>query len=184
MSNQIKYKARYIYILVLSILIFTGCNGGDNSPATKLSKQKTQILVLSGATEIVNAPTVLRSMKPMEVVGESSSVCLALKANVPLAPLPAFEEAFKEAMHGVVTEISIKIKSGEIIYLSKPTNSWNRHGRVVANDELSACAFIEHVGKNMIGSEIEEVSISSSESLFVQGVYWESTNSSDGLKKS
>jgi hypothetical protein len=170
---------RKLTVIVVSAtgLSFAGCDvidGGRN------------VAVLAPSTVVLTEKTVeLKSPKAMKAVGPLSSVCFVLKNGVPFQEMGVMNRIFKDAMGGARIEVTVVLSSGSRIALSQPTLSWSLTPVVAQGDgELAACADPpcgETVPESAI---IDHIETSSTPSLVVNGIYWESKKDPTALSQS
>lgn len=114
------------------------------------------------------------SAEPMKVLGEWSSLCLALRVQVPFQDTGTMDRAFAEAMGKAKVAIDLTLSSGARIALRQPRPAWSMHGKILARDELSACAITPCNADLPVGVQVRSVSVSSDVPLAVQGIHWTS----------
>jgi hypothetical protein len=170
-------------LLFLLTFLVAGCDQKIDQFMEKLAGHETNSVILAREPMLLDSKSVsLHSSEPMLVVGNSSAVCLVLKTGVPLAPQPRMDKLFEEAMNGAEVTATLKMKSGEVFTLSQPGQAWAKFGHISSGDELSACLSCACGPQPAIGSQVAEVTITSSAPLKILGSYWESTNAFDQIK--
>ena len=173
---------RNLFIALLVLL--SGCDTKqDLDPEIALVEafevlfdQETHVVVLADKpTQLGSSPNILVSdQKPMTVLGESSSLCLALRGGVSLQNTETMDRLFAEAMGNAKVTVDLTLSDGTRIPLGMPLQAWSLRGNVLKKNELSACARARCKVDLPVGSQVSQVSISSDAPLSVQGIYWTS----------
>jgi hypothetical protein len=174
-------KMRRFFLSLLSALLM-GCNSHNVFDA--LAGKEYEVMVLAKDPVVIDKkPLTLHADRPMKVVGNTSMICFALRDEV--SSRDATDELFNRAMNGTKLDVSIKLTSGDTLQFFEPMQSWRREGRILKSGEFSGCAYpcCPDKAKLLKGDEVTEVRIVASKPLEVRGIFWESTNSFDNLRK-
>jgi hypothetical protein len=111
-------------------------------------------------------------------------VCLSLRGDVGLSSADKMTAEFKSLMGGATVEAAATTANGKIVIFREPTQTWWKEGRVAKENELAACMRSPQGGEELpVGTSIAFIEVSSDKPLMVRGVYWESTNAWDGIKR-
>ena len=158
--------------LPLFTILASGC---DYKPEKAF---ESNLVILSQQPVVLTQErTTLISSEAMKVIGESTYVCLSLKGGIPLQDSKMMDQAFQIAMEGAKVKVEVVLKGGKRIALHQPLLAWSMQGKIIKNDELSACASTPCKAQLPVGAQVSKVEISSQPSLHVQGIYWQSEKS-------
>ena len=154
-------------------LLLSSCDSGLEKTIDFFTGRKTSVVVLvKQPIKLTPAGTTLNSEQPMKVLGEWTSVCLSLRGGVQDAK--TMDLAYQQLMQSAKVTIFLNLGSGTRVRLTAPNQAWSKRGKVLAEDELAACASTPCKAELPVGSEIRSVEISSEPSLNVEGIFWES----------
>lgn len=124
-----------------------------------------------------------RSKEPMKVLGDTAGICLVLKTGIEPTSWPIMEEHYKDALGEATLSGTIKVSDGKSFELGRLGQAWREFGVVADRNEFSACLSCACGPRPQVGSEISEVTLRSSSPVHVKGIYWESTNAFDNVRK-
>jgi hypothetical protein len=156
-------------------LIIGGCDSDSKKVLDFLTGNDSNVVVLARRPMVIaQGQTTLQSSEVMKVIGESTSVCFALKGGVPLQNANVMDTEFQTTMHGARVKVVIELTTHELISLDQPLMAWSMFGKILKSDELSACASPSCSTQLPVGAEVSRIYVSSEPSLAVQGVYWSS----------
>jgi hypothetical protein len=156
-------------------LIIGGCDFGSKKVLDFLTGHDSNVVVLARQPMVIaQGQTTLKSSEVMKVIGESTSVCFALKGGFPLQNANVMDTEFQTAMHGARVKVVIELTTHDRISLDQPLMAWNMFGKILKSDELSACASTSCSTQLPVGAEVGRIDVSSEPSLAVQGVFWSS----------
>jgi hypothetical protein len=152
-----------------------GCDSGSQKALDFLTDHDSNVVVLAQRPMIIaREKTTLTSSEALKIIGESTSVCFALKGGLPLQEATVMDREFAAAMNGARVEVVIELTTHKRISLDQPLMAWNMSGNILKSGELSACASTSCSSQLPIGAEVSRIDVSSDPGLFVQGVYWSS----------
>jgi hypothetical protein len=168
------------HLLLLLVLFLASCDQRADQLLDKISGHETQTVVLAKIPTIIeSAGLTLRSEVPLKIIGNSSHLCLVLKSGIPLAPQPVMEKLFREGMQGATVTATLQMKDGKKFSLAQPGQAWKKFGQVTSEEEISACFSCACGPRPAVGAEVSEITVKSSPTIKVLGIYWESTNAFD-----
>jgi hypothetical protein len=158
------------------VLLLTGCGQSVEKAFNLLfGKGSNDVVLVDKAIQLGPATQILLPGEhPMKVLGEWSSVCLALRDDVPLQDAKTMDRVFSDAMRNAKVAIELTLSDGTRFPLGRSMQSWHRYGRVLDGNELSACSSAPCGTRLPVGLEVKSVAISSDTPLAVQGIYWSS----------
>ena len=110
----------------------------------------------------------------MKVLGEWSSLCFSLRGDFPLQDPQAMDRQFAESMGNAKIKVELTLSDGARVALRPPLQAWSLRGKVVEQNELSACASTPCKSDLPIGAQVSQVEVSAEPPLTVRGVYWQS----------
>ena len=134
-------------------------------------RERQLVILAPHPVVFTDMPVALSGTEPLKVVGEWTSLCLVLKDGVPLQEI---EPAFSAALSGAKVKVSAVLDDGVRIALHEPMRAWSRSGRILARDELSACASASCGSHLPVGAIVKSLEISATPRLEVRGVFWQS----------
>ena len=138
-------------------------------------RESNLVVLLAEPVQFGPTSTVLVSSKePMKVLGEWSSICLALRGDTPLQDSKVMERLFAEAMGNAKVKVELTLSNGARVALGPPLQAWSLYGKVVERDELSACASTPCRQNLPVGALVTKVEVSADPPLTVRGIYWQS----------
>lgn len=158
------------------VVSLAGCDVNFEKLVGLMTGREENVVVLVDTPTLLGpVPRTLASTEqPMKVLGEWSSLCLSLRGAVPLQDSKVMEQIFSDAMGKARVNIELTFSNGARMNLRQPLQAWSLRGKVVEQDELSACAGTPCKADLPIGLQVSKVDISSSLPLSVQGIYWQS----------
>jgi hypothetical protein len=160
--------------LIVLALIASGCDPNSRKLFDVLTGHDSTVVVLAARPMVITAQTAtLTSSEVMKVIGEWTSVCLALRGGLPLQHSTVMDHEFDAAMHGARVRVVLELTNGDRVSLAQPMMAWNMDGKIVKSNELSACASPCDT-KLPVGTQVSKIDVSSDSPLAVQGVYWSS----------
>jgi len=163
------------YLLTFVALALVGCDSVAEKLFSLMSGRETSVVVLAKQpVTLSEAPSTFTSAEPMKVLGEWTSLCLVLKDGTPLQPQAQMAKIFSDALGGAKIKTALLLADGSRVTLSEPMQGWSRTGRVLPQDELSACASAGCGVKLPNGALVKAVEVSSSPPVKVRGVFWQS----------
>ena len=166
------------FILVATLPWLGGCDVDPEKAFDVLTGRETNLVILSPGPVTLKAEALtLTSQQPMKVIGESTFLCFALGGGVPLQNSKNIDTAFDAAMRGAKVRVEVVLASGTRVALRQPLQAWSMYGKIVKNDELSACASTPCKAELPAGAQVSKIEVSAEPNLYVQGVYWESARS-------
>jgi hypothetical protein len=89
---------------------------------------------------------------------------------------------FSAAMQGSNVRVTLVFADGRRTVLHRPLQAWSKYGKIVEQDELSACASAPCRTELPAGARVLKVEVASEPPLLVQGVFWESEPSPETAK--
>lgn len=165
-------------------LCLTGCGGQVDQLLDKLAGKESQTVVLAGSPLTIGPEGVsFTSKEPMKVLGNSVGICLVFESGVELTSWSIMDEHYKAAFGEATLSGTIKVSDGKSFDLGRPGQAWREFGVVTDRKEFSACLSCACGPRPQVGAEISEVTLRSSSPVQVKGVYWESTNAFDNIRK-
>ena len=161
---------------VALIASLAGCDVNFEKAVDLITGREANVVVLvDKPSQLGPVPRTLASREqPMKVLGEWSSLCLSLRGAVPLQDSKVMDQIFAEAMGKAKVKIELTLSNGTRVGLRQPLQAWSLRGKVVDQDELSACAGTPCRVELPVGAQVSKVDISSDLPLSVQGIYWQS----------
>jgi hypothetical protein len=161
---------------VALIVLLAGCDVNFEKVGDLLAGREANVVVLvDKPTQLGPVPRTLASREqPMKVLGEWSSLCISLRGEVPLQDSKVMDQIFAEAIGKAKVKIELTLSNGTRVGLRQPRQAWSLRGKVVEQDELSACAATPCRVELPVGVQVTKVDISSDLPLSVQGIYWQS----------
>ena len=161
-------------ILVTTLLV-SACDFNPEQALDRLSGREVNLVILA-KQPVLLTPEVksFSSQEQMKVVGEMTSMCFALRGGIPLQDSKVMDQAFQASMQNAKIKVVVVLSNGDRVTLHQPLQAWSMHGKVIKNDELSACASTPCKSELPPGSQVAKIEVSSEPTLQVQGVYWES----------
>jgi hypothetical protein len=132
--------------------------------------------------------TQLTPAQPLEVLGETSSLCVVLKSGIGSLPQAEMDKAFKDSLGGSQLTVSFARADGQNFVLKATSQAWKRSGELTGDGELAACSSCGCAKPSCgelfpAGASFKSVTVASSAPISVLGVYWESTNAFDSPKE-
>lgn len=164
-------------VLPMVLLIsLADCDVNFEKVVDLMTGREENVVVLADEPTLLGPAALALASKeqPMKVLGEWSSICLALRGSVPLQDSKVMDQLFAEAMGNSKLKIELTLSNGTRVGLRQPLQAWSMRGKIFEQDELSACAGIPCASRPPNGAQVSKVSISSDLPLNVQGVYWHS----------
>jgi len=162
-------------LLTAVTLALLGCDSAAERFVELMSGRETNRVVLATQPLMLSeVPTTLTSPEPMKVLGEWTSLCLVLRDGVPLQPMKQMDQVFANALGGAKVKTTVVLGDGSRVTLNEPMQGWARSGRVLSQNELSACASASCGVRLPTGAVVRSVELSATPQLQVRGVYWES----------
>lgn len=171
-------------LFIALLLLLSGCDTKQEldleiafgGALEALFGRETHVVVLADKpTQLGSSPHTLASdQNPMRVLGERSSLCLALRGGVQDQNIEVMDRLFTEAMGSANVTVELTLSDGTRIPLGKPMQAWSLRGNVIKKNELSACASARCKVDLPVGSQVSQISITSDAPLSVQGIYWQS----------
>jgi len=110
----------------------------------------------------------------MHVLGEWTSLCVVLKDGVAMRPQPEMDKVFADALGGAKVRVDVVLSDDSRVTLDEPLEGWSKFGRVLPNDELSACASASCGSKLPAGATVKSVELSAIPKLEARGIFWQS----------
>lgn len=161
-------------ILMIAFLV-SACDASSEQTLDRLSGREVNLVILAKQPVLLTPEAKsFISQEPMKVVGEMALLCFALRGGVPHQDSKAMNRTFQASMQNARIKVVVVLSNGDRIDLFPPLQSWKLNGRIIKNDELSACAGTPCISDLPPGSQVAKIEVSSEPSLQVQGVYWES----------
>lgn len=165
-----------ISIAIIGVLV-TACDFNLEKAADSLFGTEVNRVVLSSQPIVLTQDVAtFSSNEPMKVIGESTFVCVVLRDGVVLQDQRVMDQLFADALHGAKINVAVLSSDGKRVALPEPMQGWAKFGRVLPNNELSACGSMR-CNRLPPGTLISQVEISSTSELRIRGVYWESDKS-------
>ena len=162
-------------VLTVAVTAFVGCDSAADKLFDAISGRQTNLVILSKQpVTLAPAPLTLTSTEPMKVLGEWTSVCLVLRDGITLKPQPQMDRILSEALRGAEVNMTLELSDGSRVALHRPMLGWEHIGRILPQDELSACASASCAAVLPRGATVKSVEISANPSVEVRGVYWQS----------
>jgi hypothetical protein len=161
--------------LALVVTVLVGCDSATDKIFDAISGRQTNLVILSKqSVTLAPAPVTFESTEPMKVLGEWTSVCLVLRDGVTLKPHSQMDKILSEALGGAKVNTTLELSDGSRVALHEPMLAWQHIGRILSQDELSACASANCATVLPRGATVKRVEISASPALQVRGIYWQS----------
>jgi len=161
--------------LVLAALLLGGCEPVAEKLANSLFDRERSSVVLASQPMLLKPEALVLSPKePLKVLGEWTSLCLSLRGSTPLKNSQEMERVFEDAMDKTKVVVHLTLSNGNRIALRPPLQAWSARGKIVQQDELSACASTPCKSDLPAGSLVSKIEISADKPLNVQGIFWES----------
>jgi hypothetical protein len=165
-----------IAIAILGVLV-AACDFNLEKAAGFLAGRETNLVVLSSQQIVLTQEaTAFSSNEPMKVIGESTFVCVVLRDGVVLQDQRVMDQLFTDALRGAKINVAVLSSDGKRVTLPEPMQGSAKFGKVLPNNELSACGSMR-CKPLPPGTLISQVEISSTPELRIRGVYWESAKS-------
>jgi hypothetical protein len=159
--------------LLISLVLLTGCDLIDRGISSLMGPETSTVNLTNGPTTIRPPGLTLRSDERMKVLGDDAAVCLVVAHNDDLASM---EKEIQESFRGASVTATLKMKSGSTFTYSDIEPTWNKWGRLNADEsEISACVTCACGPKPKPGDEVTEISLVPSSEIRVLGIYWESS---------
>jgi hypothetical protein len=163
-------------ICILGVLV-AACDFNLEKAADFLTGREANRVVLSSQPIVLTQEaTTFSSNEPMKVIGEATFVCVVLRDGVVLQDQRVMDQLFTDALRGAKINVAVLSSDGKRVTLPEPMQGWAKFGRVLPNNELSACGSMR-CEPLPPGTLISQVEISSTPELRIRGVYWESDKS-------
>jgi len=161
--------------LVFPALLLVGCEPIAEKLASSLFDRETSTVVLAKQPVLLKPEVLVFSpQEPLKVVGEWTSLCFSLRGSTPLQDSKAMDRVFEEAIDRTKFSVHLTLSNGNRIALRPPLQAWSAQGKIVQQDELSACASTPCRSDLPAGSLVNKIEISVDKPLHVQGIFWES----------
>jgi hypothetical protein len=165
--------------LVATTAIFlAGCDFNLDKAADFVTGRAANQVVLSSQPIVLTQKAIgFGSNESMKVMGEATFVCVVLKDGVVLQNQRVMDQLFADALHGAKISVAMLASDGTRVPMHEPMQGWAKFGKVLPQNELSACASMGCKPSLPAGTVISKIEISSAPDLRVNGVYWESDKS-------
>ena len=162
--------------IITASLLLAACDASvEKTLDVFTSRQANLVVLLAKPTQLGPTPKVLvSSTEPMKVLGEWSSLCFSLRGDFPLQDPQAMDRQFAESMGNAKIKVELTLSDGARVALRPPLQAWSLRGKVVEQNELSACASTPCKSDLPIGAQVSQVEVSAEPPLTVRGVYWQS----------
>jgi len=166
-------------LALLACALFVGaCDFKPDNALDLLSGREVNLVVLAQQPlRLTSEVATFTFLEPIKIIGESTTVCFALRGEVPLQDSKVMEQLFTTAMQGSKVSVAVILASGDRVTLHQPLQAWRMYGRIIKTNELSACASTPCKAKLPAGAQVARIEVSAEPALQVQGVYWESEHS-------
>jgi hypothetical protein len=165
-------------LAVMAALALAGCDAVLDrleKVFSALDGREKQVVILAPKPVLLTEkPLVLSGTEPLKVVGEWTSLCLVLKDGVPLQQQSTMDQIFSAALSGAKVTVNVVLNDGGRVSLHEPMQGWSRSGRILAKDELFACASATCGSRLPIGATVKSLEVSALPSLEVRGIFWQS----------
>ncbi len=161
--------------LTIVMTVLVACDSAADKFLDAISGRQTNLVILSKEPVTLGpAPVTLTSKEPMKVLGEWTSVCLVLRDGISLKPQPQMDKILSEALGGGKISTTLELSNGSRVALHQPMMGWEHVGRILSQDELSACASASCEAALPRGTTVKSVEISADRAVQIRGIYWES----------
>jgi len=156
--------------LVFLALALAACDGGPGDVFAPFTGHGETIAVVTAEPVVLTEQGVTFEPKePLKVAGEFNFVCLVLRDGVPSKDQG---EIYRRAVGQAQIAVSVSLSDGIRAKLLQPMPGWADSGRVLASEELSACASLGCTPPT--GSTVKKIEVTSAPALTVKGIFWQS----------
>lgn len=159
-------------LVAVATLTLAGCDAAAERFFDLMSGRETHRVILATQPLMLSEkPIILSSPEPMKILGEWTSLCMVLRDGVPMKQM---DQVFANTLGGAKVKTTLLLGDGSRVTLSEPMQGWARSGRILSQDELSACASASCGIRLPKGGVVRSVELSATPKLRVRGVYWQS----------
>jgi len=158
--------------------MLSACDESPNDILDQLSGIDTNKVVVSAKPAIIGAEAMdFPTGGSAIVAGETALVCVSLRGEFPRTSTDESMAEYARLLDGAELTISITTEIGDSYKMSRSSYSWSKYGVVMKNDEIASCAHLRcDVPGLETGTVVNQITVSASKPVSIQGLYWESTN--------